>query len=550
MKKIIHLFLLLISGISFSQNILVPYRKGSLWGFADTLGNQVCEPKYDQVYFKNELRQFDEVDFPENYFIIKKGNKTGVFSDKEIIPPQFEKIHCVDKSYFACSDQVKGIAKYWFALDGTSLMPKGYQAQSLIGKFDYDYVQNQSRYYCYIVKAENATYGIYYFDTRAPKRSRFLIKDCYRIHYERDEATQEMELAIDLSVNVSKSHGHLRYDNKKEEIVLYYESAKEYSKRLEELQNSRYDESPGMDEMIVEAPPVVAEPYGYTSPKKEVETPIKTYMRGHFKFNSDTLKVEMVNSRFMRIGNTSMTEIITLPKSVEKIKPINYLGFGYFGVRQSDTLFQFTNYVTFKFGDKKGLLVNDKATPFYADSILQIKTEGYNETGYSFLFGQKDKAGKMLLGWITAEGKEMIPALYEDIQFKNSYVSPEYNYASNKWIVIKSGKVGMIKPDGTLLLDTKYDEINLMGSSYASPIYRLLEKDGKYGLYYLENEGFYTGNEWILMEPFTAYKITSLIFIPRGKEKNKNYFTLFRLEDEAGEFIGYRSQSGREFFED
>ena len=113
----------------------------------------------------------------------------------------------------------------------------------------------------------------------------------------------------------------------------------------------------------------------------------------------------------------------------------------------------------------------------------------------------------------------------------------------------KSGKVGMIRPDGTLLLDTKYNEINLMGTNYASPIYRLLKKDGKYGLYYLENEGIYTGNEWILMEPFTPYRITSLCFIPRGKEKNKNYYTLYRLEDEAGNFMGYRSRSGREFFE-
>jgi hypothetical protein len=52
------------------------------------------------------------------------------------------------------------------------------------------------------------------------------------------------------------------------------------------------------------------------------------------------------------------------------------------------------------------------------------------------------------------------------------------------------------------------------------------------------------------MEPFTPYKITSLIFIPRGKAKNKDYFTLYRLEDEAGKFIGFRSKSGREFFED
>lgn len=114
----------------------------------------------------------------------------------------------------------------------------------------------------------------------------------------------------------------------------------------------------------------------------------------------------------------------------------------------------------------------------------------------------------------------------------------------------KLGKVGMINPGGKLLLDTKYDEINLMGSNYSSPIYRLLKKEGKYGLYYFENEGICTGKEWILMEPFTPYKITSLIFIHRGKAKNKDYFTLYRLEDEAGKFIGFRSQSEREFFED
>jgi hypothetical protein len=59
--------------------------------------------------------------------------------------------------------------------------------------------------------------------------------------------------------------------------------------------------------------------------------------------------------------------------------------------------------------------------------------------------------------------------------------------------VKKLGKVGMINPCGKLLLDSKYDEINLMGSNYSSPIYRLLKKEGKYGLYYFENEGIYSG---------------------------------------------------------
>ncbi|MFM2286191.1 MAG: hypothetical protein RLZZ543_1688 [Bacteroidota bacterium] len=548
MKKALLFILLFISGFSFSQNILVPYRKGQLWGLADTLGKQVCAPQYDQVLFKDEFGKSFQIELPDNYFYVKKGNKSGVFSTKEIIPPKYERIQCVDKAFFGCSDDAGGNLKYWYALDGTSLLPEGYSAQSLVGQFKYNYSENHSRYYCYIVKATNASYGIYYFDTQAPKRSRFLMKDCHRIKYKRDEQTQEMEFTVDVSINVSKKHGHLRYNKAKEEIELYFESEKDYTKRLEEQRTTSYQEREGMDEMMIEAPPVV-EPDGINAPKKGVAAPIKTYMRCNFQLKADSLVLRMVNARFMRTGKTSMSSLISIPQNVEKIKLVNYIGYSSFGVQKSDTLFQYSNFVTFELRFKKGLLVSDIAIPFYADSILQIRTDGFNDSGWSFLFGQKDKSGKMLLGWMTAEGKEMIPAMYEDIQFKSSFVSPEYNYASDKWIVTQSGKVGMIDPKGATLLDTKYDEITLVGKSFSSPIYRLLKKDGKYGVYYLENEGVYTGKEWILCEPFTPYKITALRFIPRGKSKMENYFTLYRLEDEVGNLIGYRSRSGIDFFE-
>lgn len=48
------LFLLLISSdVLFSQEetLLIPYRKGTLWGFADTTGKIVIQPEYDEVDF-------------------------------------------------------------------------------------------------------------------------------------------------------------------------------------------------------------------------------------------------------------------------------------------------------------------------------------------------------------------------------------------------------------------------------------------------------------------------------------------------------------------
>jgi hypothetical protein len=341
----------------------------------------------------------------------------------------------------------------------------------------------------------------------------------------------------------------LKYSQEKEAIELVYESEKVYSKREKEIQEASYQESMDIREVVEGMPTddyiIVEEP-----PRKKVEVPITTYLRCSFKKKNDTLSVNMINTRYSRIDQPAKNVYQELPKNAENIKLINYLGLGCFAFQKADTLFQYYNYVTYQLRGKKGLLTSNFLMPFYADSILQIKTDGFNQSGYSFLFGQKSKSGNMLYGWMTAEGKEVIPAMYDSIGFKSPYVAPEYNYAGDKWIVKLSGKFGMIKPNGTSILDANYDAIDYFEKTYETPIFRRLKKDGKYGLFYLENDGVYLNTNWILLEPFSSYKITALRFSPRGKEKNRNYFTLFRLEDDAGKFIGYRSKSGIDFFTD
>ncbi len=550
MHRLILISLICYSGISFSQEILIPFRKGNLWGFADTLGNLVCEPKYDEVFYSNEKSSSSELALPDKYFLTSKNGKFGVFYRNEVVPAQYVRIRCVDDYLFMAFKDLKNDERDWYSLSGVSLLPNDYKIVSRIGKFAYLQGLEGARYYCHIVQdKKNKTFGIYYFDTQMPARSRFLIKDCYDIKYERDRITQDMELEIDLSVNVKKEHGRLKYNQEKEEIELVYESAKDYSKRVKEIQDASYQESMDIRDEVEGIPAddyyIVEEP-----PKKKVEAPISTYLRCSFNRKNDTLSVNMINTRYSRIVQPAKNVFQDLPKNAENINLINYLGLGCFAYQKADTLFQYYNYVTYQLRGKKGLLTSNFLSPFYADSIVQIRTDGFNESGYSFLFGQKDKSGKMLLGWMTAEGKEVIPAMYDSIGFKSPYVSPEYNVAGDKWIIKKKGKFGMIKPDGTSILDANYDAIDYFEKSYATTIFRRLKKDGKYGLYYLENDGIYLNNNWIFLKPFTPYKITALRFIPRGKEKNKNFFTLFRLEDDTGKLIGYRSKSDIDFFED
>lgn len=69
-----------------SDNILIPYREGVNWGFCDTSMNIIVKPTYDTV---------GNFSYEAIYTIVKKNNKTGVFSrlnKSEIIPLKYEDI--------------------------------------------------------------------------------------------------------------------------------------------------------------------------------------------------------------------------------------------------------------------------------------------------------------------------------------------------------------------------------------------------------------------------------------------------------------------------
>ncbi|MEI6020165.1 MAG: WG repeat-containing protein [Bacteroidota bacterium] len=92
-----YLFLLLFFCLLFSEEILaqglIPYRKGKLWGYADSNAKIVIEPKYDQV---------DQWHSPCDVMAVKLGDYWGVINTKgDIVIPIIHKsvvANCPDRS--------------------------------------------------------------------------------------------------------------------------------------------------------------------------------------------------------------------------------------------------------------------------------------------------------------------------------------------------------------------------------------------------------------------------------------------------------------------
>lgn len=84
--KISTLIVLLFSlNFGFSQTFNVPFRKGTLWGYADKLGKIIIEPKYDSV----------SADYDNFRWYVFKNGKTGIINIEGIerIPVEYDSIH-------------------------------------------------------------------------------------------------------------------------------------------------------------------------------------------------------------------------------------------------------------------------------------------------------------------------------------------------------------------------------------------------------------------------------------------------------------------------
>ncbi len=114
------LFLCFSEDLKAQEEIFIPYRAGQFWGYADTSGNIVVTPIYNEL-FKQE----------HNMFLVKKEGKVGVVSlnNKVVIPFEEKNRISLTKNYILSrkTEHINGIPKtskiYYSIISGKRTFP-------------------------------------------------------------------------------------------------------------------------------------------------------------------------------------------------------------------------------------------------------------------------------------------------------------------------------------------------------------------------------------------------------------------------------------------
>ena len=91
---------------------LIPYRKGKLWGMADTMGKIIVAPKYDYVEF-NSAKNKSKFKLPAGFYYVVKDSLIGIISNKEIIPPVHGIIECFEGVLLGAAPNKNSNPVFW-----------------------------------------------------------------------------------------------------------------------------------------------------------------------------------------------------------------------------------------------------------------------------------------------------------------------------------------------------------------------------------------------------------------------------------------------------
>ena len=166
-----------------------------------------------------------------------------------------------------------------------------------------------------------------------------------------------------------------------------------------------------------------------------------------------------------------------------------------------------------------------------------------------FLVGKKDKNNQLKYGLYSNVRKQIVDFIYDE--FKN--IQFYFNDGKMLFKIKQNDKYGLIQTDGTILLPTNFNDLTEVNNNYRSGTKVFQVQNGnKYGLIFL------TSSEVKVMAPVFDYPIKGVIakypeFKNHNLHKNINAvktISLIELKDESGQFMGYATFDGTQFFKD
>ncbi len=491
-----------VAQTTFAQDTpYIPYRKGLLWGFADTSGNIVVTPEYKK---KGEVEK--------NMFLFIKDRKKGVVTldNKIVIPFSRHQIslteHCIIQTIYP--------GKIARVRDGKKI---------------------KSIYYSITTGKKTFPENIEYVDTKELNDKTYFVVTTKSGKQGLAEVTENFDgiktWHIDTSAIKIKPSFSFHYTIVEKDGV---ETKFAPGKTLEEINALIKTEAPIMEvpeEEISDAEDVV---YKKPKPKKEY-TLLQRKIGNEYQI---VVQCEWV----YQDRNKNSTVMDTLPQKYSSLDI--FTGRNTFSRTDSIAHVDHQKYqqsIAFvKNKEGKEGLVNsfgELLIPIVYDSLSRDFLLENHKTIY--LFALKNKKW----GLINQDKNTLIPFEYDRL-FLNSNAPPEKKMTFNNLgysfkrgvIALKNGKYGVIN-SREKLADFKYDKIIYARYGFAFQ----LKKNNKYGLLQFKKH-YEKGPDYTLTEPIFKIPINEVVEFAGYK--------VGEIRNERYKFVGFVDPKGFNYFED
>ena len=556
-KSSLVFFLFVIFQSVFSQEIAIPYRYGNLWGICNETGKILVEPKFDKLEFPNTSENSND------YMISKLNGLEGlIINGKEILTPKYTSIYDDNGLFHVKSTENESRADILLP-NGTSIFEKP------LAKILYQTKIEKNKKLFHVLN-QNLTESVFILDMDNYKTVQVLYENYYSISYIRTRSDiinrNEMLFVLKKSaksdllaerwsgtkIPLDKVSSDFRYLKEEEYLQFfaskYYGSSDDgYASNLgngskgEPMEVVEYS---GSADMIEEAP--MAIPYDERMVVSESpENKIKNLNHNLVK-KDNKLFIESYLNRDYK--NKKIEEII-VDVPVSDVK----LPYGSFTFKTENGSDNYNNFIRYQ---KKGktiiILPNDlknKITFDFIDERNFPVKENNTIKEIVFLVGKKDKNNQLKYGLYSNVRKQIVDFIYDE--FKN--IQFYFNDGKMLFKIKQNDKYGLIQTDGTILLPTNFNDLTEVNNNYRSgtKVFQV-QKDNKYGLIFL------TSSEVKVIAPVFDYPIKGVIakypeFKNHNLHKNINAvktISLIELKDESGQFMGYATFDGTQFFKD
>lgn len=559
-----HFFLLLFifySKIISAQDVLIPYKKGNQFGLCDRQGKIMLQPQYNKInwlkdeYFmiENKIVLNDTLETaPHRYFLRKNDTVivTGlIYKGKEIIANQpYENYRiltnkCIiatcDTRYHRLTKEqhttFKQRDKFVSLLNiyGKNLYEDNFRRLTIEDTLLID-AKNKKPKKLFLFKSENFKWrsSLFLYDIDKQCISEWLLKDVQKISLRKMDRVKKIFTLDYLDSNNNKMIATINYSSNKF-VVLQQDARIEDTER--KMGNGTGKSRMDINE-IYDTKDLVAV---QEADSRDINYP-KPAFKPYYKKQKDSLL-------YFYDENKS-----------------NYINTGesYFYFTVPDAAIQYDSSVIYQKNNKYGLVFNGNPQPNIYDSLFYF--------GGKFLAYINDGSG-FKCGILYQNGNVKFPLIYDSIQGKMKEYTLEFAYrdlalqltekkeeyygykpkkniyvkkTSDKILVFKNGKCGIINLVTNTVIPIQYDLIADNGTQYSLPRtsnYIILKNDNKYGITSLvwdkDTKGLKMTNT---IEP---------IFTHLPLYYYKDYygvkdFKLFALYNNNNEFIGYVNENG------